>query len=133
MKHRQPGDDAARPPARRAGAVRHEEEAIAGKTWIDADYGTVRRVVDERTVREDHPTAVEDVVHERAPVAEGDSGEIELLPDGSVSIPLFEEELVITRRVVLRERVVIRKDQITEWQTVEATLRRERVEVDVDD
>ena len=61
------------------------------------------------------------------PVGEDDSGEIEVLPDGSVSIPLFEEELVVTRRTVLRERVIVRKQLVSEWETVEADLRREQV------
>ena len=55
---------------------------------------------------------LEDVEHERVPAGEGDSGEIEVLPDGSVSIPLFEEELVVTRRTVLRERVIVRKQLV---------------------
>lgn len=56
-----------------------------------------------------------------------------MLPDGSVSIPLFEEELVVTRRLVLRERVVIRKELLTDWQLVDVELRREHVAVDTDD
>jgi uncharacterized protein (TIGR02271 family) len=48
-----------------------------------------------------------------------------------VSIPVFEEELVITKRRVLRERIIVRKRVVTEQETVEADLRRERVEVDV--
>ena len=50
-----------------------------------------------------------------------------MLPDGSVSIPLFEEELVVTRRTVLRERVIVRKQLVSDWETVEVDLRREHV------
>jgi uncharacterized protein (TIGR02271 family) len=50
-----------------------------------------------------------------------------------VSIPLFEEELVVTRETVLRERVIIRKENVTEHQRVQAELKRERVELDRDD
>lgn len=66
-------------------------------------------------------------------MAENDSGEIEVLPDGSVSIPLFEEGLVVTRRQVLRERVVIRKEPVTGWETVDVKLRREHIAFDTDD
>jgi uncharacterized protein (TIGR02271 family) len=66
-------------------------------------------------------------------VTDDDSGEIEVLPDGSVSIPLFEEELVVTRRQVLRERVVIRKELVTDWETVDVELRREHVAFETDD
>jgi stress response protein YsnF len=34
---------------------------------------------------------------------------------------------------VLRERVIIRKETVTDWQTVEAELRREHVSFDTDD
>jgi uncharacterized protein (TIGR02271 family) len=48
-------------------------------------------------------------------------------------VPLFEEELVVTKRTVLRERVIIRKDTVTDWETVEAELRREHIRLDADD
>ena len=53
------------------------------------------------------------------------------LPDGSVSIPVLEEEIVVTKRTVVRERIVVRKEVATEVQRVEAELRREHVDVDV--
>jgi uncharacterized protein (TIGR02271 family) len=70
---------------------------------------------------------------ERAPVAEGDSGQVEVLEDGSVSIPVFEERLVVTKELVVRERVIVRKRTITEPRRVTADLRREHVDVDVDE
>jgi uncharacterized protein (TIGR02271 family) len=90
-------------------------------------------VTEEHDVHEQHPRRVEELAQERVEAAASDSGEIELLPDGSVSIPVFEEQLVVTRRIVLKERVIIRKALITECQSVEATLRRERVETDYDE
>jgi hypothetical protein len=68
-----------------------------------------------------------------APAGEGDSGEIETLPDGSVSIPVLEEELVVTKRVVVRERIVVHKDVATRVERVEDELRRERVELEDDE
>jgi uncharacterized protein (TIGR02271 family) len=69
---------------------------------------------------------------ERLPAGEGDSGEIETLPDGSVSIPVLEEELVVTKRVVVRERIVVRKAVTSRIERVQAELRRERVELEGD-
>jgi uncharacterized protein (TIGR02271 family) len=79
------------------------------------------------------PLEFEQLASERVPVTEDDSGEIETLVDGSLSIPLYEEELVITKRTVLRERMVIRKEFASRTQRVEADLRREHVEIDADD
>lgn len=61
-----------------------------------------------------------------------DSGQVEYRPDGSVSIPVFEEELVCEKRLVVRERIVVRKEAVTRDQVVEADLRRERVAVEPD-
>ena len=38
----------------------------------------------------------------------------------------------MTTRTVLRERVIIRKEAVTEWETVEAELRREHISIDTD-
>ena len=59
-----------------------------------------------------------------------DSGEIETLGDGSISIPVFEERLVVRKEVVVRERVILRKRTVTEQQRIEAELRKERVEIE---
>jgi uncharacterized protein (TIGR02271 family) len=66
----------------------------------------------------------------RVDATDGDSGEIETLPDGSISIPVKEEELVVTKRVVVRERVIVRKDIEETTERIESDLRHEHVEVD---
>jgi uncharacterized protein (TIGR02271 family) len=78
-----------------------------------------------------HPDYSEPV--HRVATSDGDSGEVETLPDGSISIPVFEEELVVTKRLVVRERIVVRKETHVRTETVEAELRRERVDVEVDE
>jgi uncharacterized protein (TIGR02271 family) len=132
MTQRPPGDDARRSPAE-ASVRRHEEEPVVARPWSESDAAKLRRVVETREVNEEHPVASEELVQERVPSAGDDSGEIEVLPDGSISIPLFEEELVVSRRLVLRERVIVRKEMITEWQSVATTLRREHVELEPSD
>ena len=112
--------------------VLHEEELHIG---LEEDvYGRVRaqKRVEREQVEWVEPRAVQHGEVERVAAAEGDSGEIERLPDGSVSIPLFEERLVVSKEVVVRERIVIRKRTVTEKQRVEAELRREHLEVEGD-
>jgi len=121
------------PTARDDSVVLHEEQATVSKRWAGVGSLRARRRVERGKVRKRFPRDREQLVQERVPVSEGDSGEIETLPDGSISIPLFEEELVVRRETVLRERVVIRKENVTEWQRVQAELRRERVEFERDD
>ncbi len=66
------------------------------------------------------------------PDAEDDSGQVETLPDGSLSIPVFEEQIVVTKRLVVRERVVVRKHTVYEEHVVSADLKRERLEVEAE-
>ena len=116
----------------RSEVVRHAEElSLATRPAAIRDVYAAKRVELEN-VTQDVPREVERASVERLAPAEGDSGEIEVLPDGSVSIPVLEEELVVTKRTVVRERIVIRKEIVTETQRVEAELRREHVDVDSD-
>src|SRR4051812_15760967 len=114
------------------GVVRHEEQ-LAVETVVEPSATVhARKRIDVERVRHEEPCAVEEADFERVPGADGDSGEVEVLPDGSVSIPLLEERLVVTKQVVVRERVIVRKRTITEHERIEADLRRERIDLDAD-
>ena len=69
---------------------------------------------------------------ERTPARAGDSGAVETLPDGSVSIPVFEERLVVRKRKVVRERIVIRKRTVVEEAQIADEVRRQRLEIEAD-
>ena len=127
------GDSRPQPARDDTSLVRHEEEERVEKRWQRIGDVRVRREVEQETVRADYPRERDELNLERVPTGENDSGKIETLPDGSISVPLFEEELVVTKRKVLRERVIIRKDTLTDWETVEAELRREHISFDTDD
>jgi uncharacterized protein (TIGR02271 family) len=113
--------------------VRHEEE-VAGvsKSWSGAGYLRARKRVDNVRERRIVPREREELQFTRVPAVEDDSGKIETLDDGSISIPVYEEELVVTKRTVLKERVIVSKQTITERERVTETLRKERVEVEGD-
>jgi uncharacterized protein (TIGR02271 family) len=111
----------------------HEEELEVDR--IVRESGTVyaRKRIESDEVSEIVPREFEHARIEREPAHEGDSGEIETLPDGSISIPLLEEELVVTKRVVVRERIVVRKETEVEARAVRAELRRERLDIETED
>ena len=113
-----------------ASVVRHEDELQVEKRPVVVGAVRATKAVDTERVIETVSRQIEDAEFERVAPREGDSGEIETLPDGSVSIPLFEEELVVTKRLVVRERVVIRKRTTTETERVRAELRKEQIELD---
>lgn len=114
--------------------LRHEEELRLDVAPREAGSVRAATSVESVRVRESFPRQVERVqTIDRLPAEAGDSGQIETLQDGSISIPVFEEELVVTKRLVVRERVIVRKVTVTEHQAVEADLRRERIDVEVEE
>ena len=119
------GDDAA--------LTRNEEELVPRTTTEQVGSIRLRKHVDTYPVKK---VVAREVEHAETgePVGpnENDSGKIETLADGSVSVPVFEEELDVTKRLVVRERVIVRKATITDKHRIEAELRRERIEVDTD-
>jgi uncharacterized protein (TIGR02271 family) len=117
-----------------ASVMRHEEQATVGTETHESGRVRVRKHVETTPVEEVVSRSVEHAdTSERVPALEGDSGEVETLPDGSVSIPVFEEVLVVTKKLVVRERVIVRKHTVVDEHTLETELRRERVTVEADD
>jgi len=131
MSSRPPDDDRPRRDET-TGVIRWEEELTVETRDREAGRLGIRKVVDIERAETVVPVDIEHADLERHPVDEADSGEVEVLPDGAISIPVFQEELVVEKRLVVRERVIVRKHTVTEDRLVEADLRRERVEIDVD-
>jgi uncharacterized protein (TIGR02271 family) len=111
----------------------HEEQAHTGTEVTEAGRVRVRKHVETYPVTETVPRNVEHAdTSERVAAVEGDSGEVETLEDGSVSIPVFEEVLVVTKRLVVRERVIVRKKTVVDEYTLQTELRREHATVEGD-
>jgi uncharacterized protein (TIGR02271 family) len=115
-----------------ASVVRHEDELELATQEYEAGSVRARKRVETDQVERIEPRSVEYGDFERAPVNDGDSGEIETLEDGSISIPLFEERLVVSKELFVRERVILRKRTVTEQHRIEAELRKEQIEVEGD-
>lgn len=109
-----------------------EERLVTGTETVEAGAVRARKTSDTERVSRTVERGVEHADVDRGPALEADSGQVETLPDGSLSIPVFEEQLVVEKRWVVRERIIVRKHTIYEDQEVTADLRRERLEVEVD-
>ena len=107
---------------------RTEEELAAGTREREAGEVRVRKNV--RTDREqvEVPTRHEEVSVERVPV-EGEASEAEIGED-EVSVPVTEEEVVVSKRPVVKEEVRIRKDVVEDTEVVEEEVRREEIDID---
>jgi len=110
-----------------------EETLQIGKRWVETGGGVrVKTTVTEHEETVDEPLRQESVVVERVPinrVVEAPFGPHE--EGGTLIIPLFEETLVVEKRLLLREEVRITRQQTVERherQTV--PLRREEVVIE---
>jgi uncharacterized protein (TIGR02271 family) len=108
----------------------HEEELSLGSESRQAGVVRARKRVEIDDVEATAQRLVEEADITRVPANPNDSGEIEKLPDGTISIPLLEEELVIEKRLVVRERILVRKRQIVEETAVRDQLRREEIDIE---
>ena len=107
---------------------RTEEELAAGTREREA--GEVRVKKNVRTDRESVavPTRHEEVSVERVPLS-GETSEAEIGED-EVLVPVTEEEVVVSKRPVVKEEVRIRKDVVEDTQIVEEDVRREEIDVE---
>ena len=112
-----------------ASLVRHEEELDVGTQTTELGSVIVRKDVEGHGVEQVVSVDVEHADVERVAPTGEDSGEIETLPDGTISVPVFEEELVVTKRLRVRERILIKKSTETHQEVVRGEVRTERVEV----
>jgi len=113
--------------------VASEEQLVATAVEQEAGKVRIRKELEEVAFDELVPYAVEHAEIERVPADPDDSGDIETMADGTVSIPVLEEQLVIEKRLVVTERLLVRKRVETREQRVTADLVREVVTVESDE
>jgi uncharacterized protein (TIGR02271 family) len=108
-----------------------EEQLVAHKELRELGEVEVRTEVDDVHGRLEVDAYREEVEIEHEPVGQVVSERGQPWEENGVLIvPVYEEQLVVTKRLVLRERLRIRRVGTTERQLFEDTLRRERLVVD---
>jgi uncharacterized protein (TIGR02271 family) len=91
----------------------------------------IRKVVHEREETVDPPLLHDEVVVERVPVNRVVDGPMPVRSEGdTLIIPLFEEVLVVEKRLLLKEEVHITKHQVETHTPQRLTLRREEAVVE---
>ncbi len=108
-----------------------EEDVRVGKRQVKAGEVDVRKTVETKHVEQPVTRRREEVEVERRPI-QGDrptTGAADF-KEGETTIPLMEEEVVVEKRPVAKEEVVIRKHAVEDTENVGADLRKERVDID---
>ena len=113
---------------------RSEEELRAGVREREAGRVNARKSVHTEREVVRVPKRREEIDIERVPV-EGEAreaaGATEAdIGENEVVLQVFEEEVVVTKRVVLKEEIRLRKRVVEDEEIVEVDLRKEEVEID---
>ncbi len=108
-----------------------EEQLVAVKELRELGDVELRTEIEEVPGRLEVDAYREEVVVEHEPVGQVvTEREKPWEEDGILVVPVYEEQLVVTKRLVLRERMRVRRVGTTERQLFEDTLRRERLVID---
>ncbi len=115
--------------------TRSEEELRVGKTPRERGRVRLRKWVETDHVTRTVPVARERVRIERKPITEDNVDEAMSGPEiseGEHEAVLHEEQVVVDKQVVPKERVRLDKDQVVEEVEVSDEVRRERIGVEGD-
>jgi uncharacterized protein (TIGR02271 family) len=110
-----------------------EEVLTVNKRWVKAGEVRLRKKVTEETKEVPYELAHEEVDIQRVPVnrALGENETAEPRQEGdTLVIPVVEEEMVVTKRMVVREEVRITRRKVTTQQKASGTLKREELVLD---
>jgi uncharacterized protein (TIGR02271 family) len=115
--------------------TRSEEELRVGKASRESGRARLRKYVVTEQVQQTVPVQREEVRVEREPITDANVGDAMAGPaisEEEHEVTLHEEEVVVEKRAVPKERVRLDKDIVTEDQTVSEELRKEQIEADGD-
>lgn len=90
----------------------------------------VRKVVETERVRERVPVVREEIEVERRALRPGEEVRAGDTSGDEIRIPIMVEEVVVEKRMVAKEVLIIRKRRVTEERIVETDLRREDVQIE---
>jgi uncharacterized protein (TIGR02271 family) len=115
--------------------TRSEEELRVGTAERERGRVRLKKHVVTEDVQETVPVRREDVRVEREPITDENVDEAMSGPDiseGEHEVALKEEEVVVEKRAVPKERVRLEKDVETDEEQVSEQVRKEKVEVEDD-
>jgi uncharacterized protein (TIGR02271 family) len=113
--------------------TRSEEEVNVGTTERESGRARLRKYVVEEEVTKTVPVRREEVRVEREPVTEGNADAAldgPAISEEEHEVVLHEEEPVVEKQAVPKERVRLDKETVTDEQQVSETARKEQIDID---
>ena len=115
--------------------TRSEEELRVGKASRESGRARLRKYVVTEQVQQTVPVQREEVRVEREPITDanvGDATDGPAISEEEHEVILHEEEVVVEKRAVPKERVRLDKDTVVEDQTVSEQVRKEQIKAEGD-
>jgi uncharacterized protein (TIGR02271 family) len=115
--------------------TRSEEEIKVGTAQRERGRARLRKYVVTEQVQQTVPVRREEVRVEREPISEGNVDQALAGPDISEEeheVVLHEEEVVVEKRTVPKERVRMEKDTVTDEAQISEQVRKEQIEAEGD-
>jgi uncharacterized protein (TIGR02271 family) len=112
-----------------------EEELRVGTAEREAGRARLKKYIVEEEVTKTVPVRREEVRVEREPITDanrGDAHDGPAISEEEHEVVLHEEEVVVDKQAVAKERIRLETDVTTDEKTVADTVRKERVDVDGD-
>jgi uncharacterized protein (TIGR02271 family) len=113
--------------------TRSEEELRVGTRQRERGRVRLKKWVETDSVEETVPVQREEVRVEREPITDANVDQAMAGPEiseGEHEVVLHEEEPVVEKRTVPKERVRLDKDKVTDEERVSEEVRKERIDVD---
>jgi uncharacterized protein (TIGR02271 family) len=113
--------------------TRSEEELRVGTTERERGRARLRKWVDTEQVEETVPVTRETARVEREPITDDNVDEAMSgaeISEAEHEVTLHEEEPVVEKRAVPKERVRLERDTETDEEQISETVRKERIEQD---
>ena len=129
------GADETRGRAGEGAMTRSEEELAVGTRRRETGRARLRKYVETENVEQTVPVQRDAVRVEREPITDANRDAALTGPDiteAEHEVTLYEEEPVVEKRTVPKERVRLEKDVHTDEHTVSEDVRRERIEAEGD-
>ena len=111
----------------------HEEEVEVGTTQRESGRARLRKYVVEEDVTKTVPVRREEVRVEREPITEGNADAAldgPAISEEEHEVVLHEEEPVVQKQAVPKERVRLEKDTVTDEEQISETARKEQIDID---
>ena len=115
--------------------TRSEEEVTVGKTQRESGRVRLKKYVVTEEVTKTVPVQREEVRVEREPITEGNADQAldgPAISEEEHEVVLHEEQAVVQKQAVPKERVRLDKDTVTEEQQVSEEVRKEQIDVEGD-